>query len=136
MEIHHIVIAAQDVQHVGDFYENILGLKRTRQQSDDHGVRSIWFASGSSILMIERADAGVFKPVASFHDKPPGFHLIAFRIVESERRIWLERFSRARVPVLFNTDFTMYIMDPERNRIGLSFYSETEKPQTEGEPGT
>lgn len=123
MKLHHIALVAQDVKKIADFYE-LLGFKRINEQQDESGMRSIWLEMGEAILMIERADMAVLKPTAGFHDRTPGYHLIAFRIQRKEKDAWMTRLSDLRIPIVYFTDYTMYLMDPERNRIGLSFYGE------------
>ncbi|HMU83314.1 MAG TPA: VOC family protein [Leptospiraceae bacterium] len=121
MQIHHIAITAREVPLVASFYETVLGLRRIREQSDSSGLRSVWLDLAGAILMIERADRTA-APVGSFHERPPGYYLLAFRIAKEERESYIAKFAEKRVPVVYSTDFTIYILDPERNRIGLSFY--------------
>lgn len=123
VRLHHIALVAQDVNRVAAFYE-LLGLKRTKEQSDDKGLYSIWLKMEDAILMIERSDATAHRPVAGFHDKAPGYHLIALTISKKEKSDWMTKLSELRIPIVFFTDYTMYLMDPERNRVGLSFYGE------------
>ncbi|MCE9599162.1 MAG: VOC family protein [Spirochaetia bacterium] len=125
MKLHHVALVAEDVSRVAEFYET-LGLKRIKEQSDNKGIRSVWLEIGESILMIERADLTLAKPIAGFHDKSPGYHLLAFRIQRKEKDFWMTKLSELRIPIVYFTDYTMYLMDPERNRIGLSFYGEEE----------
>ncbi|MBL8018843.1 MAG: VOC family protein [Leptospirales bacterium] len=126
MKLHHIALVAQDVARVADFYE-LLGFKRMNEQQDDLGIRSIWLKMDEAILMIERADMASVKPIAGFHDRAPGYHLIAFRIRRDEKDAWMTKLSALRIPIVYFTDYTMYLMDPERNRIGLSFYGEEDQ---------
>lgn len=121
MQIHHVAITAREVPLVASFYETVLGLRRIREQSDSSGLRSVWLDLAGAILMIERADRTA-TPVGSFHERSPGYHLLAFRIAKEERDSYITRFAEKRVPVVYSTDYTIYILDPERNRVGFSFY--------------
>ena len=53
---------------------------------------------------------------------PPGLHLAALRIPAWERRMWEERLAAAGVEVVHRSRWTLYVRDPEGNRIGLSHH--------------
>ncbi len=122
MKVHHIAITARDVPGLARFYEDVLGLKLLKENKDDAGIRSIWLDLDGSILMIERSDRSAYSPAGGFHDRPPGIYLVALQIHHSEFSSWIERLAQHKVPVVYMSDYTLYIMDPERNRIGLSFF--------------
>ncbi len=83
-------------------------------------MRSLWLDAGGTILMLERsAVGGRTVPVA---DDPPGLHLLALGITASERGAWRRRLSDAGHEPYAATDFTLYVEDPEGNRIGLSHW--------------
>jgi hypothetical protein len=52
----------------------------------------------------------------------PGMHLLALTIAIDEREAWAERLARAGYPIYHQTAYTLYVRDPEGNRIGLSHW--------------
>jgi catechol 2,3-dioxygenase-like lactoylglutathione lyase family enzyme len=52
----------------------------------------------------------------------PGFHLVALRVEDRDRPAIEQRLAAAGVPIAHRTDFTLYVRDPEGNRVGLSHY--------------
>jgi glyoxylase I family protein len=58
----------------------------------------------------------------AWRDGVPGLHLLALRIAPSERAAWEARFESRGVPVVHRTRWTIYVRDPEGNRIGLSHH--------------
>jgi hypothetical protein len=51
---------------------------------------------------------------------------VALGIARGERAAWERRLSDAGVPVEYRTAFTLYVRDPEGNRVGLSHWPEEE----------
>jgi glyoxylase I family protein len=58
----------------------------------------------------------------------PGLHLIALAIEPGERAKWEARLRRANVAVEHQTPHTLYVRDPEGNRIALSSYPDPAQP--------
>jgi catechol 2,3-dioxygenase-like lactoylglutathione lyase family enzyme len=118
--VHHVAIKARDVERVARFYRDVLGLAEEKRHQDDAGsLRSVWLRAGTTILMIEQAGTGDGRVARDFHSDPPGVHLIAFAIAASDRDAFA-----ARLDVVHRTDYTIYVLDPEGNRVGLSSYPE------------
>jgi glyoxylase I family protein len=119
--VHHVAIKARDVERVAAFYREVLGLLEEKRHNDDTGrLRSIWLRAGSSIVMVERAMQHARIPsTEGFFAEPPGLHLLAFTIDAKDRAALA-----ARLPVVHSTDYTLYVLDPEGNRVGLSSYPE------------
>lgn len=117
MNLHHVAIASPDPLRLALFYETVIGLPRVREWLGEGGVRSVWLGCGEATLMIERC-TGVAM-TGAFADKLPGLHLLALRIAPGERETW-----RARLGTLLvhETEFTLYVQDPDGNRVGLSCY--------------
>ena len=109
--IHHVAIKARDVSSVASFYTEVLGFSEKARHHDDAGLRSIWIDCGSSILMIERTATSLAMTETA------GLHLIAFSIAREEREAWRERLGSR---VVGETEYTLYLRDPEGNRVGLS----------------
>lgn len=114
--VHHIAIKARDVQRVAAFYEGPLGLDELDRHHDKQGLRSIWIRCGGAILMVERADN------SEAHDREadaPGLHLLALTIEPSAREDWRSRLEAAGHGIQTETEYTLYVQDPEGNRVGL-----------------
>jgi catechol 2,3-dioxygenase-like lactoylglutathione lyase family enzyme len=147
--IHHVALKAIDVEKTAAFYRDVLGLVEVARHTDDRGaLRSIWVSAEGDplIVMIERSTAGgtttrrflddlagdarsksslpppPATPAARFACDPPGLHLLAFRIAASEREAWRERLGLAGCAIVHETRFTLYALDPEGNRVGLSSF--------------
>ncbi len=118
---HHLAIKVRDLTAAEAFYRGILGLSLLRRwpADDGQGDRSVWLGLGAgAFLALERA-ALAREPLA---EDDPGLHMVALRIEPDERQAWIERLAAAGVPLYRQTDFTLYVRDPEGNRIGLSHW--------------
>ena len=80
----------------------------------------------AGFLALEACDGEGGKPGESparpFKDPAPGLHLVALRIAGSERAAWEELFAARGVPVVHRSRWTLYVQDPEGNRVGLSHH--------------
>ena len=128
--VHHLAILVRDLAAAEAFYGGLLGLPVLRRWPADPAVargpeRSIWLdAGGGAFLALERAPDGA--PAGD--PDSVGLHLVALRIGAGERGAWERRFAAAGVTVYRRTDYTLYVRDPEGNRVGLSHW-----PQPHGE---
>ncbi|MBI2894097.1 MAG: VOC family protein [Deltaproteobacteria bacterium] len=127
---HHVAIKARDVERVAGFYRDLLGLaeKRRNYYSESDRLRSVWLACEPVVLMIEQAEAdGEAEEPASAPrwDAPdrPGLHLLALRIRAQDAPRWREHLGAHGHPVVHATAHTLYVLDPEGNRVGLSSLS-------------
>jgi glyoxylase I family protein len=119
--LHHLALKARDPIALAAFYREVLGLQETTVHHDARGVRSVWLSAGTTILMVERSEAGPRTEEArAFEDDPPGWHLLAFAIPAEEREAWRTRLEQAGAAVVRQSAFTLYALDPEGNRFGLS----------------
>ncbi len=122
--VHHVALKTIDVENTAAFYRDVLGLKEVSHHTDDRGaLRSIWLSVEGDplIVMIERSTTGG-PTTRRFEDDPPGLHLLAFRIAASDREAWRDRLERAGRAIVHETRFTLYALDPEGNRVGLSSF--------------
>ena len=122
--VHHLAILVRDLAGAEQFYCGILGLAVLRRwpNADGTGERSIWVDTGDgAFLALERA-TGRAQADEDEDEKGDGWHLVALRIEAGDRKEWRERFARAGVAVYRETDFTIYVRDPEGNRVGLSHH--------------
>jgi glyoxylase I family protein len=117
--LHHLAVVVSDLPRAEAFYVGLLGLPIDRRWDDPDGAhRSTWVALSPGFLAIERARAAA--PVRA--DAAPGFHCLALQIPAEEREVWRARMTAAGHPVERETDFTLYVRDPDGNLIGLSHF--------------
>jgi catechol 2,3-dioxygenase-like lactoylglutathione lyase family enzyme len=118
---HHLAIQCADLAACERFYCDVLGLPvMKRWPAADGGERSLWLSLGDGFIALERAS----DPAAAgpWHEGRAGLHLLALRIDASRRAEWEARLAARGVPVVHRTAFTVYVRDPEGNRVGLSHY--------------
>lgn len=121
MRLHHLALKARDPERVAAFYRDVLGLSEHRRHHDARGLRSIWLDLEPGVLMVERADAeGPGADARPFAEDPPGWHLLALALPRGERAAWRRRLDEAGVRVEHETEYTLYVRDPEGHRVGLS----------------
>jgi catechol 2,3-dioxygenase-like lactoylglutathione lyase family enzyme len=124
--LHHLALQVRDLGAAERFYREVLGLPVLRRwPATAGGDRSVWLdAGGGAFLALERADPAAPAEAAPFEDGRPGLHLVALRIAPGERAAWERRLAEAGVAVVARTRWTLYLRDPEGNRIGLSHHPE------------
>jgi catechol 2,3-dioxygenase-like lactoylglutathione lyase family enzyme len=121
--VHHVAIKTVDLPRLERFYRETLGLALVRRwpAADGRGDRSVWLdLGGGAFLALERA-GGSGEPAG---EEAPGLHLLALRIAREERGDWVDKLAAAGVAVYGQTPYTIYVRDPEGNRIGLSHWPE------------
>lgn len=121
---HHLAIQVADLAACERFYTEVIGLPVLRRwPAEGGGDRSVWLSVGEGFLALERAGAPAGAE-APWRDGRPGLHLLALRIGPGERTAWEERLRRAGVAVVHRSAHTLYLRDPEGNRVGLSHWPE------------
>jgi catechol 2,3-dioxygenase-like lactoylglutathione lyase family enzyme len=127
--IHHLAILVSDLGAVERFYRDVLGLAVLRRwpAADGVGERSVWLDTGDGSFLALEVIAGGGAAAADAGDGDarggrPGLHLVALRIAAADRRRCEDRLAAAGVAVYGRTPFTLYVRDPEGNRVGLSHY--------------
>ncbi|HET7825442.1 MAG TPA: VOC family protein [Anaeromyxobacter sp.] len=124
LAFHHVAIQCADLARCERFYGDVLGLAVLRRwPREGGGDRSVWLAvdgGGEGFLALERADEA--PEPRPWRDGKAGLHLVALRIDASERAAWEDRLRAAGVAVVHRTRWTIYFLDPEGNRIGLTHY--------------
>ena len=123
MQVHHVAVKVADLARAEAFYATVLGLPVLRHwpMPDGRGERSLWLDLGAgAFLALERAD----RLAREKADDAPGIHLVALHISRSEREAWIAKLAQAGYPVYQQTEHTIYVRDPEGNRIGLSHWPE------------
>jgi len=124
--VHHLAIQVRDLPACERFYRDALGLPLLRRwPREEGGDRAVWLdLGGGAFLALERAGPGALPAAAPWRDGRPGLHLLALRIAPAERAGWERRLEAAGVAVEDRTGWTLYLRDPEGNRIGLSHHPE------------
>lgn len=119
---HHFAVVVADLARAEHFYAEILALPVLRRWSDDAGApRSIWVALGDgAFLAIERArrDGPRRDPEA------PGHHCLALRIARADRERWRRRLVDAAHPIVRETSFSLFVVDPDGALVALSHHPE------------
>lgn len=121
---HHLAIQVRDVEKVTAFYREVLGFSELkRHHRPDGSLRSIWVeVPGGGFLALEEV-TGEPEP-GPFRNERPGLFLLAFRIAKAGRAGVVEALARAGVPLEHETRWTVYVRDPEGNRVALSHHPE------------
>ncbi|WP_434380034.1 VOC family protein [Melittangium boletus] len=121
---HHLAIQVHDVERVTRFYREVLGFSELqRYHRPDGSLRSIWVqVPGGGFLALE----AVSEPPAPapFRHERPGLFLLALRIPARARADVVATLARAGVAVEHETRWTVYVRDPEGNRVALSHHPE------------
>ena len=132
--VHHVAIAVRDLAAVEAFYTGVLGLPILRRwpvtdkttdemTGDERRDRSVWLDLGSgAFLALERAADLEVAPTGAPADRAHGYLMIALRIAPAARADWEARLAASGVAVVDRTAYTLYLVDPEGNRIGLSHW--------------
>ena len=123
LSFHHVAVQCHDLERCERFYREVLGLEVLRRwPRDGGGDRSVWLAvgEGGAFLALERAEE-VPAP-GPWRDGRAGLHLVALRIGRGEAAGWEARLAAHGVPVAHRTRWTIYVLDPEGNRVGLTHY--------------
>ncbi len=119
---HHFALQVSDLPSAERFYCEVLGLRVMRRWPRDDGrtgERSLWlsFGAGPEFLALEACESAI-EP-RPFRDPRPGFHLFALRIRREDRAAWEERLGAL---IVHRSRYTLYLQDPEGNRIALSHH--------------
>jgi catechol 2,3-dioxygenase-like lactoylglutathione lyase family enzyme len=125
MRVHHLALGVHNLEAQADFYGRVLGLQVVQWNHDDAGAkRSVWLALGEDdFLALER----VGRPPRledAWYDDSPGYFLLALRIGADEREHWEARLREHGIAVHHRTQWTLYLRDPEGNRVALSHHPE------------
>jgi glyoxylase I family protein len=125
---HHVALQVHDLERTAAFYRDLLGFPELqRHLHADGSLRSIWVGvPGGGFLAIEAAS---HPPPRELLEEPfrhgrPGLLLLAFRIPRAAREGALAAFERAGVRLEHQTRWSLYVRDPEGNRIALSHHPE------------
>lgn len=125
-KVHHLAVRVSDLARAEAFYGGVLGLAVVQRWSDAAGQpRAFWLQlEGGAFLAVERAlQSGPRRA-----DESPGWHCVALAIAPEERRAWGDRLASAGYPIEHETEYTVYVRDPDGNRIALSHHPHALRP--------
>jgi glyoxylase I family protein len=128
--VHHVAIGVSDLARCEAFYTGVLGLPVLRRWPavDGAGDRSVWLDLGrGAFLALERVGGAAAPGVSGDRLAAPavaaaGYLMVAIAIARAERGDWEARLGAAGVAVVHRSDYTLYVVDPEGNRVGLSHW--------------
>jgi catechol 2,3-dioxygenase-like lactoylglutathione lyase family enzyme len=121
--LHHVAIRCCDLARCEAFYRDVLGLPVIRRwPAEDGGDRSVWLSTGAGFLALERATRPIEE--GPFEDAPAGWHVVALGIARTDRRAWEARLAAAGVRLARRSPFSLFLRDPEGNRVALSHWPE------------
>jgi catechol 2,3-dioxygenase-like lactoylglutathione lyase family enzyme len=121
LSFHHLAVQCADLERCERFYREVLGLEVLRRwPRAEGGDRSVWLRVGEGFLALERADG--LPETGPWRDGRAGLHLVALRIPRADRPGWEARLAARGAEVVHRTRWTVYVRDPEGNRVGLSHY--------------
>jgi catechol 2,3-dioxygenase-like lactoylglutathione lyase family enzyme len=121
--VHHVAVGVRDLATCEAFYTGVLGLPVLRRwpAADGVGDRSVWLDLGrGAFLALERVAGPAPAPGAA--GERHGYLMIAVAIPRAARAEWEARLAAAGVAVVHRTPYTLYVADPEGNRVGLSHW--------------
>jgi len=111
--IHHMALRVADPARALAFYGGVLGLPEVRRFDEGGRVRSIWVRIGDAVLMLEREIRGQGAPEGSGH-------VVAFAV--ADLATWEDRLAAAGLRIADRTASTLYVLDPDGHRVGLSVF--------------
>ena len=110
--IHHVALRVADPARSLAFYGGVLGLTETRRFDEGGRVRSIWMSVGGAVVMLEREIKGGGSEGSG--------HVLVFAV--SDLAVWESRLAAAGVAIADRTAATLYVIDPDGHRVGLSVF--------------
>ena len=112
--IHHVALRVADPERALRFYGGVLGLEEVRRFDVDGRVRSVWVSVGDAVLMLER------EIKCSGAGTNGSGHVLVLAV--SDLAAWPSRLAAAGVAIADRTASTLYVLDPDGHRVGLSVF--------------
>ena len=123
--LHHVALQVRALAPMVAFYRDVFGLPVIAEHLDADGkARSAWMGMPGGFLALETV-RGAPLPTALFRNEAPGWFLVALRIAPSDRERVRAELGRAKVLVEHETRWTLYVRDPEGNRVALSHHPDS-----------
>lgn len=118
--VHHIALKVDDVAALAAYYGALLGQDEAARHTDAQGLRSVWYALGTAVLMIERSEAGA----APRDPRDAGWHLLALTMQPDQRAAKRAALAALGTPVTHESAYSLYFADPAGNPLAFSHYPE------------
>lgn len=115
--IHHVALRVRDPEASRAFYSGVLGLAELRRSAQDGRLRAIWVRCGDAVLMLER-EIKAAGPAAG------SGHVLVLEV--ADLAAWEKRLAAAGVAVAERTERTIYVLDPDGHRVGLTVFPREE----------
>jgi len=123
LRVHHLAVLVRDLARAEHFYVDVLGCEVERRWGDDRGApRSVWVTLGPHAFLALELCAGEAAAAAPRAPLGPGWHCVALGIERAEREAWRARLGEHGVRVERESEFTLYIRDPDGNLLALSHW--------------
>ena len=120
--VHHVALQVRALGPMVAFYREVLGLSVVAEHSGADGkLRSVWLGLPGAFLALETVSGEPAAPTP-FRNQAPGWFLLALRIPARDRERVRRELMRAKVAVEHETRWTLYVRDPEGNRVALSHH--------------
>lgn len=120
--LHHVALQVRALGPMVAFYKEVLGLSVLAEHPGADGrLRSVWMGLPGAFLALETVTSAL-PPPAPFRNQAPGWFLVALRIRPADRARVRAELEQAHVPVEHETPWTLYVRDPEGNRVALSHH--------------
>jgi glyoxylase I family protein len=120
--LHHVALQVRRLAPMLAFYRDVLGLPVLAEYAGPDGKpRSVWLRLPGAFLALETVTGAAAAP-APFRNEAPGWFLVALRIPPAQRERVRTELAQAQVPVEHETEWTLYVRDPEGNRVALSHH--------------
>ena len=119
--VHHLAVCVRDLEQAQAFYGEVLGLAvREHLQDDDGNDRAVWLELGDgAFLALELVQGSQART-----DRSAGWHCVALGIEMADRELWRRRLQAAGYAVEKESDFTLYVRDPDGSLVALSHHPE------------
>ena len=112
--LHHLALRVADPELSARFYAEVFGLPALRTHQDPDGfVYAVWLGLGDGILMLERSLRPRGPEVGSAH---------VLVLVADDLESAAARLAAAGVEIAERSEYTLYFLDPDGHRLGLSAY--------------
>jgi len=125
LAINHVALRCGDLERCEGFYRKVLGLEVLRRwPAEGGGDRSVWLSlgAGTPFLALEREEGTAGEGPGAAGAR--GWHVVAFAIERSARPDWEARLAGLGVEIERKTRWSLFLRDPEGNRVALSHWPE------------
>ena len=111
--IHHVALRVRDPEASRAFYSGVLGLAELRRADQDGRLRAVWVRCGGAVLMLERE-------IKAAGPASGSGHVLVLEV--EDLAAWEQRLAAAGLTVAARTEMTLYVLDPDGHRVGLTVF--------------